>query len=621
MKATGRILPFCLLAALVGNLAACRPNSDRSPDIPDALGPTRTSGDAAAATAQALDSSPVDRSKTLAGLAPANDDSLVLYYGDDPDTLNLLTSNDTVSTAFQQQVYEGFASQKFANPDEWEPALATSWEKSDDKLEYTLHLRKGVQWHPMKLPSGKDLPTTDFTSKDVKFTFDCILNPHVEAAAQRSYYEDPDAKDEASKYKIKVTVVDDHTVKIRWTKPYFLADEFTLGVPVIPRHVYSVDGNGEPISFDFKSKEFADGFNNHWANTRMCGTGPMIFKEWKKGERAVLERNQDYWGAPYFFSQIIYRHITNPNTALQQLLQNEIDFGAIPEKDHFIQSKEHQHVKDGKVKLEEFPYPGYRYLGFNQSREFFKDKRVRWAVSHAIPIDQIIDKVYYGLADRLTGPFLPGSSSYDSSLSPIAYDLEKSQALLEEAGWTDSDQDGIRDKLIDGKKVDARFDLMIYSDSPQYLTIAELIKENCRKAGIEALISPTKWALMLQKLRKKEFDATILGWALNWKNDPFQIWHGSQADMPDSSNSIGYKNPEVDALIEKLRVTLDTSEQIKLYHQIHRLIYLDQPYTFLFMDKATAGRDARLENVNFYKIRPAYDTREWYSSQARMIGR
>ncbi len=90
------------------------------------------------------------------------------------------------------------------------------------------------------------------------------------------------------------------------------------------------------------------------------------------------------------------------------------------------------------------------------SSEFFKDKRVRWALSHAVPVDQIIDKVYHGLAEPLTGPFLPGSSGYDCSLEPVSFDLAKSRELLDEAGWKDSDGDGVRDKEIEGQRLPAR---------------------------------------------------------------------------------------------------------------------------------------------------------------------
>jgi ABC-type transport system substrate-binding protein len=122
---------------------------------------------------------------------------------------------------------------------------------------------------------------------------------------------------------------------------------------------------------------------------------------------------------------------------------------------------------------------------------------------------------------------------------------------------------------------------------------------------------------MLQKLRKKEFDACILGWAMSWKSDPFQIWHGSQAELPESGNHIGYSNPKVDALIEKLRVTMDEKEQQPLYHEIHQILYAEQPYVFLLAEKATAGYDQRLDNIKYYKIRPCVDTREWTSSKAR----
>ena len=541
-------------------------------------------------------------------------DVLRRAYGDDPDTLNYVTASDSVSEAFQRLVYETLAERDFADPDKLVPALATGWEFDRQKLEFTIHLRKGVMWHPMRLPGGKLLPPAEFTSRDVKFTFDCILNKHVEAAHIRSYFEDPDAEDPTWPYKIKVRVVDKYTVKVRWSKPYFLAEDLTLNIGIIPRHVYSVDENGEPLSFDFSLKEFADGFNNHWANTRMCGTGPMMYKEWLRGRRLVLVRNPHYWGKPYHFRKIIYRYISNPNTVTHKLLRNELDFAGIQRKDQYLEARKDKNVLAGKVKLCEYVYPGYRYIGYNLNREFFKDKRVRWALSHAVPVREVIDQVWKGLAVPTAGPFLPGSSACDDSIKPVRFDLARSKQLLDEAGWKDTDDDGVRDKLVDGRKVSASYALMIYSSAPQYLTLAKFIKENCRKIGVEVKIEPAKWPLMLQKLRKRSFDACMLGWVLSWKGDPYQLWHSSQADQPDSSNHVAYRNPKLDKLIEQLRVTMNEKEQIDLYHKIHRVIYDDQPYTFLFQDKATAGYDSRIHNIRFYKIRPCVDSRQWFAT-------
>jgi len=192
---------------------------------------------------------------TRGGVKPAANDILLLSYPDDPDTLNPITASDTVSEAFQSRVYETLGEPKFENPDEWVPVLAESWDFDEERLEFTIHLRKGVKWHPMKLPNGKPLPEAEFTSRDVIFSFDCVMNPNVEAAHIRSYYEDPSATDEEGRRMIEYRALDKYTVKIRWKKPYFLAKEFTLGgFPMLPRHVYSVDANGNPISFDFSSK-------------------------------------------------------------------------------------------------------------------------------------------------------------------------------------------------------------------------------------------------------------------------------------------------------------------------------------------------------------------------------
>lgn len=561
--------------------------------------------------------------ETLGGVMPAARDTLLLAYSSDPNTLNGITASDTVSAAFQRQVYEGLAQADYANPDDLLPALAESWEFDEETLTFTIHLRRGVKWHPMELPDGTPLPDREFTARDVKFTFDCVLNPHIDAAHIRSYFENPEAEEETDRYKIRVNVVDDYTVKVRWTEPYFLAEQFTLGaVPMIPRHVYSVDERGEPISFDFTSKEFADGFNVHWANGMMCGTGPMMFRQWTRNQRLVLDRFNDYWGEPFYFSQIRMRCIPNANTMVQMGLQRELDWVSFPEKDQWLQSETNPSVKAGEVELVDYDYPGYRYVGYNQNRPVFGDRDFRLALAHATPVEQIIDEVFHGLAIPVSGPFLPGSAAADDSIEPIPFDLDKAKSLLEEAGWRDTDDDGVRDKLIDGVRVPAAFDLMIFADSRTFRTIAEIIQEEFRKIGVRMQITPAEWALFLERLNSKEFDAAMLGWATGWtKTDPYQLWHGSLADAQASSNHVGYRNPEVDKLIEQLRVTMDEAEQDEIYHRIHRLIFEDQPYTFLFSEKATAGYDTRIENVEFYRLRPCIDTREWYSSRPRVLER
>ncbi|HEY1065306.1 MAG TPA: ABC transporter substrate-binding protein, partial [Pirellulales bacterium] len=220
-----------------------------------------------------------DAKLTESGKPPAASDTLQLYYGDDPDGVNALIANDSVSDAFMRLVYEPMADRDWKNPDQWNNILAESIDFDEKTLEFTIKIKKGIKWHPMKLPNGTLLPEAELTARDVKFTFDCILNPFTEAATIRSYYEDPEATDASQKIKIEVKTdrKDPYLIKIKWKKPYFLAKEYTVSVPIIPRHVYSVNEKGEPISFDFSSKEFADGFNEHWANDEMCGTGPMMF--------------------------------------------------------------------------------------------------------------------------------------------------------------------------------------------------------------------------------------------------------------------------------------------------------------------------------------------------------
>ena len=250
--------------------------------------------------------------------------------------------------------------------------MAESWEFDPKTLEYTIHLRKGVKWHPVTLPSGKQLPATEFTAQGRQVH----LRLHPQSKTSRLPSIEKLLRRPVAKRRIgeiqdqgdSFVRGDKYTVKVKWTKPYFAADEFTLGVPIIPRHVYSVDEKGDPISFDFSSKEFADGFNNHWANRAMCGTGPMIFKEWVKEQRVVLSEIPIIGESRFTFAASSIGTSRIRTRPFNRLLQNELDWSVIPEKDLFIQSQSHANVVAKKVVLDKLKYPQYRYLGYNMKR-------------------------------------------------------------------------------------------------------------------------------------------------------------------------------------------------------------------------------------------------------------
>ena len=273
--------------------------------------------------------------KTAGGFEPARADILIQAYNSDPRSLNAVISNDTISSELQTYVYQSLCTTRMAEPEVYIPSLATEWSFDDKTLEFSFKLRKGVYWHPINLPDGTPLPKTEFTSCDVKFTFDCILNKYSDAGATRSYYMGSDGKP-----RIKVTRDGRYGVKIKWLSPYFLADQFTFSQAIIPKHVYSVDKNGDPISLDYSSKEFAEGFNSHWANGLMCGTGPMMLKYWQRNEEFSLVRYPEFWGEPYYFSEIIFQNTENQQTLIKKATKGELDWAQIIEKDVWLEAKD-----------------------------------------------------------------------------------------------------------------------------------------------------------------------------------------------------------------------------------------------------------------------------------------
>ncbi len=471
---------------------------------------------------------------------PVDGDWLISVMSAEPDTLNPVIAMDAYEGMVNKYVYESLV-ERDKKTLELKPELAESWEISEDRLEYTFYLEEGVRFH-----DGRPL-----TAHDLKFTLDRIMDPEVDAPHLRNYYRD-----------IKeVNVLDDFTIKFTYARPYFLALEVLGGIPAMPRHIFE-SGN----------------FNNHPNNRRPVGSGPYKFVEWDTGMQIVLARNEDYWGKKPNLERIVFNIITDSTVALQVLKKGNIDIMGLTPIQWVKQTKGSRF--DEKFRKISYSGPGYNFIAWNARKPYFSDKRVRIAMTHLVDREKILATINFGLGKIVTGNFWIDSPYYNHNIKPITYDPARAKELLDEAGWADSDNDGIRDK--DGTKFS--FEFLISGSSQTAEQLSTILKEDLKNMGIEMSIRKLEWAVFTQHLNDRKFDATTLGWSLGVEADPYQIWHSSQAEK--GSNFVGFINEEADDIIDKARVEFDKEKRIELYRRFHEIIHEEQPYTFLFNNKS-----------------------------------
>ncbi len=495
---------------------------------------------------------------------PVKGDWLVRHLPAEPSTLNPILVTDVYGSQIDGDIFDSLI-RRDPKTLEFTPQLASSWDISPDHLVYTFHLRKNVYWH-----DGKP-----FTAKDVKFSYDKIMDPKVDAAPLRNYYRDIK----------KVEVLDPYTVRFTYSQPYFRALEFCGGLPIVPAHVF---GNED--------------FNRHPFGRAPIGTGPYKFVKWDTGKEIVLRRNENYWGKKPYINKIVYKIITDNTVAFQVLKQGGLDLMSLRPIQWVKQTRSKRFKKRFK-KLKYF-LPSYNYIGWNMRRVYFKDRRVRRALTMLVDRQGILKDILYNLGVVVTGPFYINSPAYDKSIKPYPYDPQRAEQLLAEAGWIDHDGDGIRDK--DGTKF--AFEFLISAGSKFAEQLSTILKESLKRHGIVMTIRRLEWAVFIQQIDDRQFDACTLGWSMGWESDPYQIWHSSQAKK--GSNFVGFVNKEADEIIEKARREFDAKKRNELYHRFHRIIHEEQPYTFLFTMNALVAVDRRFQNVNVYPM--GLEPREWW---------
>ncbi len=503
---------------------------------------------------------------------PVDGDWIVRRLPYEMATLNpVLSSHGALARYITKEIYEGLL---IRDQETWEmkPCLAESYEVSDDHLSYTFHLRKGVTFSD----------GAPFTAADVKFSYDMIMKPENDTLSLRNYFQAIQGCE----------ILDEYTVRFSCKEPYFKT-LITLGedLHILPKHIFE-EGD----------------FNKHPNNREPIGTGPYVLETWETNQRVILNRNKNYWGEKPHLLRIMFKIITDDNAAMQVLERGEIDLMALTPDQWANQATK----PEFEAKFDKYTYyrPYHGYMGWNMRRPQLSDKRVRQALTMLLDRELILETIFRGLGKVVTNSFFIDSLEYDKDIAPWPFDPRRARKLLDEAGWTDSDNDGVRDK----EGVRLEFDVLVPSGSPETEALVTVFKEETDKAGIVMNIRMQEWATFVETVQDLKFDAMLMGWSLDPEQDPYQIWHSSQREKR-GSNYPGLNNPEVDRLIEEARREFDVEKRAKLYHQMSAIIHEEQPYTFLFALKVRAAVDKRFENINVYRL--GIKPREWWVPKAK----
>lgn len=548
---------------------------------------------------------------------PVKGDWVVVHGLSDPEALNLITTNDNSASEIFSYIYESLTNTDVETL-ETIPWIADSLPKvSEDKLSYEFTIRKGV-----KFSDGEPVTAEDFI-----FYLKTIKNPRIlKAAPMRGYFMRVDSA--------MMIDGDPYRLRVVMAEPYFLGEQWAGGLYAFPKHVWDKDGVSDKISFAELNAgdtlenplvrlmaNIVQDINKNFDPAYVVGSGPYKFIEHRVQDRVVLARNENYWNSGHKYGQawpdrLVWITINDRNAALSALKAGEIDF--VPRLDQVQFKFEKDRFERNDIKPAQYDFPAYSYIGYNgdnPEKPFLSDPKVRVAFAHAVNRKAMIENVYFGNAFEVNSPIYRNRPEYDSSIKGYGFDLEKARTLLEEAGWKDSDGDGIRDKVVNGKKVQMEFSLLLNSGNTARKQMSLLFSNAMRKIGVIVNTASLEWAVFLQRLDEHKFDAYIGGWAMGvQEGDMYQIWH-SNSIAAGGSNYVSFANPDVDRLIEAIRGEFDYEKRAEMSREIQSIIHEQQPYNFLVAERLVGGYHKRLQNVTFFAPRPCFNAGWWWTPE------
>ena len=539
---------------------------------------------------------------------------VIQHISAQPDGLHPYNSNSSFRTFIFQYTQKTLIKLDMKSL-EYIPFLVENMaEISEDGLRYTYEIKKGIKWDD----------GTPFTAKDVEHSVKTMLCPLTNNTAFRSNYSTVIKSIELHpENPLKFTM---HAQKLHVENKFVFSELY-----IQQKDFWDPNGVLDEVSFENlhskkfdkaivteKLTEFFNNFNkddNSYQPELLQGLGAYQVTVWEKGQYIIIKRKNDWWGKSdlsiyntSFPDKIIFKIITDKVSVELALKNTTIDVSTAIDTKTLIDLKKREDFNKNYTSDFIDRY-AYSYLGMNtkpdgiERKKFFIDKEVRRAIAYTIPVDELIETIILGKANRQAAQISHLKKTYNDTLKLIPLDIEKAKQLLEKNGWIDTDGDNIRDKIVDGEKLQFSFKLS-YMSSPTSKVIAHLIKESMYKAGIEAVPTPMDFTLFYNNAQEHNFDAMRGGGggSASYSN-PMQLWHTSSW-FTKGSNFCGFGDAESDALIEEANTSLDFEKHKKALWKLQAKIYDEQPYVFLYSTKNKIAIHNRFDNRNMYTERP-----------------
>lgn len=492
------------------------------------------------------------------------------------DGMNAHVSNDVISQQSQKFVnlmtlvrYDSLLNAT--------PYLAESWDDPGDGT-ITFHLRDDVPWHDGELTDAYDVAYTIERATDPETGF---ANPGWFTYAETG----PSA----------VQVIDSFTVRVRFTPHADYMDVWTM-LGIMPQHLLA----------DVPSAELS---SHPYGSTCPVGNGPFIFVQHRQDASWTFQANPAFpeglGGRPHV-DRFVYRVVTEQTTLLTELLTGNLDLYLQPTPDQVDAI-----VESDAVELRRYPSRAYMYVAWNSRRPQFADKRVRMAITKGLDREQIVAGLFREYAIVSQGTVPSYHPFYDPSLGveEMAYDPDAARALLDEAGWSDRDGDGVRENP---EGVRLSFAIKVHQNLSRQ-AIAVIMQAQLAEIGIEVTVTQLDWATLLDQVTNpvtRDFDAVFFAWENDFRLDDTPMFHSDYGDAPIALS--GTHRSDIDEYLERLPLIVDRDEAKAAWTEYQKLLIDEQPFTFMYHPYQLDGVNKRIKGAAIGIRGQFFNLRDWW---------